>query len=209
MGEVDLVKLIENFWRFPNYFISILPKLSLATLWSDLAEWFWGIKRWTGLLLDTLLIAYVGTLIGAFGGFVLCFLASANLVRSRTLVFVTRRYLEFCRTVPDMVFALVFVLVRAERVAFVGTLVLGAAAHGASIQVLNHPWQNQSNTELESQAKIFSSKWQINDFSHCLLCQCFSVFAVLPGQSITGATWAICPRSYSLVPVFLFLNHVW
>ncbi|AVT74771.1 phosphonate ABC transporter, permease protein PhnE [Rhodopseudomonas palustris] len=110
MGEVDLVKLADNFWRFPSYFISIAPKLALATLWTDLADWFWGIKRWTGLLLDTILIAYVGTLLGALAGFALCFLASANLVRSRALVFVTRRFLEFCRTVPEIVFALLFVL---------------------------------------------------------------------------------------------------
>jgi phosphonate transport system permease protein len=110
MGEVDLVKFVDNFWRFPSYFVSIMPSLSLATLGTDLAEWLWGLKRWTGLLLDTLLIAYVGTLIGASAGFVLCFLASANLVRSKTIVFVTRRFLEFCRTVPEIVFALVFVL---------------------------------------------------------------------------------------------------
>jgi phosphonate transport system permease protein len=110
MGEVDLVKFRDNFWRFPSYFISIVPTLSLANLWGDLAEWLWGIKRWTGLLLDTLLIAYVGTLLGAIAGFALCFLASANLVRSRAIVFVTRRFLEFCRTVPEIVFALVFVL---------------------------------------------------------------------------------------------------
>jgi len=110
MGEVDLKKFADNFWRFPSYFVSIMPKLGFTTLWADLADWFWGLKRWTGLLLDTLLIAYVGTLIGAVAGFALCFLASANLVRSRTIVFVTRRYLEFCRTVPEIVFALVFVL---------------------------------------------------------------------------------------------------
>jgi phosphonate transport system permease protein len=110
MGEVDLNKFSQNFWRFPSYFVSITPQLSLTTLWSDLAEWMWGIKRWGGLLLDTLLIAYVGTLLGAAAGFALCFLASANLVRSRFIVFIARRFLEFCRTVPEIVFALVFVL---------------------------------------------------------------------------------------------------
>ncbi len=37
-------------------------------------------------------------------------LASRNLVRSRLLRFVAIRVLEFCRTVPDIVFALVFVV---------------------------------------------------------------------------------------------------
>ena len=110
MGDVNLWKFFENFWRFPAYFAATAPKLSLATLAADLAEWFWGFRRWMRLLGDTLLIAYVGTLTGAIGGFVLCFLASSNLVRSRAIVFVTRRALEFCRTVPEIVFALIFVL---------------------------------------------------------------------------------------------------
>ncbi|WP_291846267.1 phosphonate ABC transporter, permease protein PhnE [Bradyrhizobium sp.] len=110
MGDVDLWKFSENFWRFPTYFVSIAPKLSFSSLWADLSEWLWGLPRWTRLLGDTLLIAYVGTLAGGLCGFVLCFLASANLVRSRAIVFVTRRTLEFCRTVPEIVFALIFVL---------------------------------------------------------------------------------------------------
>ena len=32
-------------------------------------EWFWGLKRWLRLLGETLLMAYVGTLLGAVGGF--------------------------------------------------------------------------------------------------------------------------------------------
>ncbi|KRR17009.1 phosphonate ABC transporter, permease protein PhnE [Bradyrhizobium retamae] len=110
MGDVDLWKFAENFWRFPAYFASIAPTFSFSSAWNDLSEWLWGLPRWTLLLGDTLLIAYMGTLSGAICGFVLCFLASANLVRSRTIVFVTRRLLEFCRTVPEIVFALIFVL---------------------------------------------------------------------------------------------------
>lgn len=110
MGEVALDKFAQNVWRFFAYFASTIPKLTLATLGADLAEWFWGLKRWLRMLGDTILIAYIGTLTGAIGGFCLCFLASANLVRSRALVFVARRTLEFCRTVPEIVFALIFVL---------------------------------------------------------------------------------------------------
>jgi phosphonate transport system permease protein len=110
MGEVAPEKFIQNFWRFFAYFGGTIPTLSLATLGADLAEWFWGLKHWLRMLGDTILIAYVGTLTGAIFGFCLCFLASANLVRSRVMVFVARRTLEFCRTVPEIVFALIFVL---------------------------------------------------------------------------------------------------
>jgi phosphonate transport system permease protein len=109
-GEVALAKFAQNAWRFFAYFGNTVPSMSLATLWADLAEWFWGLKRWLRLLGDTILIAYVGTLIGVIGGFCLCFVASANLVKSRTTVFLARRMLEFCRTVPEVVFALIFVL---------------------------------------------------------------------------------------------------
>ena len=110
VGEVDAASFWQNLWRFPNYFINTVPKLSLVTFWADLAEWFWGWKRWLRLLGETLTIAYLGTAFGAAGAFVLCFLASANLVASSTIVFAVRRLLEFCRTVPEIVFALIFVV---------------------------------------------------------------------------------------------------
>ena len=46
MGEVALDKFASNLWRFFAYFGNTIPSLSLATLWADLAEWFWGLKRW-------------------------------------------------------------------------------------------------------------------------------------------------------------------
>jgi phosphonate transport system permease protein len=110
MGEVALEKFIQNFWRFFAYFGSTIPSISFATFFADIAEWFWGLKRWLRQLGDTIMIAYVGTLTGAIFGFCLCFLASANLVKSRATVVIARRTLEFCRTVPEIVFALIFVL---------------------------------------------------------------------------------------------------
>jgi phosphonate transport system permease protein len=109
IGEVDLVKFWNGLPRFASYFHDILPRLRLESLGGDLAEWFWNLDGWLALLFDTLLVAYVGTLSGAMAGFVLCFLASANLTHSAALRFVSRRVLEFCRTVPEIVFALMFV----------------------------------------------------------------------------------------------------
>jgi phosphonate transport system permease protein len=109
-SEVDLQKFAENAWRFPKYILETMPALRWNSLGADFAEWFWGWKGWLKLLWQTVLIAYVGTILGAVGGFLLCFVAAANLGRSGTLRFVTRRYLEFCRTVPEIVFALIFVI---------------------------------------------------------------------------------------------------
>ncbi len=109
IGEVDLAKFWNGLPRFASYFNDILPRLRLGSLDADLEEWFWNLDGWLALLLDTLLVAYVGTLFGATAAFALCFLASANLTRSNSLRFASRRLLEFCRTVPEIVFALMFV----------------------------------------------------------------------------------------------------
>src|SRR3979409_1933782 len=75
-GEVSPAKFAANIHRFPNYILSLVPTLTWANLSGDLAEWFWDLKSWTRLLFDTLLIAYLGTLLGFIGGFVLCFSAA-------------------------------------------------------------------------------------------------------------------------------------
>jgi len=109
VGEVDLRKFVDGLPRFWSYLYDILPKLRFASFGADLAEWYWNWDGWLGLLAETLLVAYVGTFLGATFGFVLCFFASANLLKNTIVRSLVRRILEFCRTVPDIVFALLFV----------------------------------------------------------------------------------------------------
>ena len=109
-SEVNAQKFIRNIWRFPTYFYEITPKLSLENFFGDLAEWFWGLNKWLRQLGETILIAYVGTITGALIAFCLGFLASANMAVSRWSRIVSRRFLEFLRTVPEIVFALIFVV---------------------------------------------------------------------------------------------------
>jgi phosphonate transport system permease protein len=109
-GEVDLAKLARNIHRLPNYIYSITPSLSWANLGADLREWFWNLEDWLKLLADTLLMAYLGTALGAVTAFVLCFLGTANLEPRWWVRGLCRRFMEFCRTVPEIVFALLFVV---------------------------------------------------------------------------------------------------
>lgn len=110
MGEVKPQVFFANSGRLTDYFWSITPSLHWSSLGADLAEWYWNLDGWLKLLLDTILIAYLGTLAGGIGAFFLCFLASANLVKSPLIRLGARRFLEFCRTVPELVFALLFVV---------------------------------------------------------------------------------------------------
>ncbi|MCW3477513.1 phosphonate ABC transporter, permease protein PhnE [Limobrevibacterium gyesilva] len=108
--EIDPGLFWAKLGNFTSYFDRLLHLDTGALVWTDPGEWFWGLRRWLRLLGETLLMAYVGTLTGAVLAFLGCFLCSRNLMRSAVLRMVVRRLLEICRTVPDIVFALIFVI---------------------------------------------------------------------------------------------------
>jgi phosphonate transport system permease protein len=114
VAQVDLSKLVRNFGNFFSYFDRIMTfdsgPLAGQRVWTDPAEWFWGLKKWSLLLADTILIGYLGTALGAIGAFLLCFSAAANLMPNPWFRNSVKRLLEVCRTVPEIVFALVFIL---------------------------------------------------------------------------------------------------
>lgn len=112
--DVQLLKFLGHLPTFFSYFDRILtfdsPPLTGQRVWTNPAEWFWGLRKWARLLVETLLIAYLGTVLGALAGALLCFAASRNLMPDFWVRNTTKRALEFCRTVPEIVFALVFVI---------------------------------------------------------------------------------------------------
>ncbi|MGU3667583.1 phosphonate ABC transporter, permease protein PhnE [Methylobacterium sp. A49B] len=109
-AEVRPLVLAENIGTFTAYIRQILPPVGLDHPVEDVRAWYWGLPHWLALLGETLLMAYLGTLLGALAGFALSFVAAVNLVRSRLLRILAKRVLEVCRTVPDVVFALLFVI---------------------------------------------------------------------------------------------------
>lgn len=109
-AEVSPARFIDNIHRFPSYIIRLFYLEDGRPVWTDVAEWFWGLSRWLRLLVETLLMAYVGTVLGATGALALCFFAAANVAPNRWLRMAVRRFCELCRTVPELVFALVFVI---------------------------------------------------------------------------------------------------
>lgn len=113
-AEVRPGMLLHNISDFFNYFARLFVfdsgSLSGRPVWTNFGEWYWGLGHWLSLLLDTILIAYLATLLGSIGGFLLCFLAARNLTSSGVQRGVVKRVLELCRTVPEIVFALIFVV---------------------------------------------------------------------------------------------------
>lgn len=109
-AEVNLGTFFGKIGNFLSYFDRIFTLDSGVRVWSNMTEWFWGWRQWLSLLGETVLISYVGTMIGAVLAFGLNFLAAENTAPSAWLRFVVKRFMEFCRTVPDIVFALIFVI---------------------------------------------------------------------------------------------------
>ena len=95
--------------RLGEYIAKTIPDLHWATLGGDLAVWFARWQIWAVLLLETVLIAFMATVFGVVGGFVLSFPASRNLSPNGWVLWLSRRYLEIARTVPELVFAPIFV----------------------------------------------------------------------------------------------------
>jgi phosphonate transport system permease protein len=109
-AEVNLRTLFTHFGNFVSYFNRILTLDDGTRVWTNLTEWLWGFNKWSLLLGETILISYVGTVSGAVLAFALNFLAAENTSPAVWLRITVKRLMEFCRTVPDIVFALIFVI---------------------------------------------------------------------------------------------------
>ncbi|MDP1839694.1 MAG: phosphonate ABC transporter, permease protein PhnE [Reyranella sp.] len=108
--RVDVVALFEGLPRTTDFIVKMIPPIGWSTFGADVGEWYWGIGKWLNSLLNTLLMAYLATVLGTAIGGTLSFLAARNLVKSYAVYWITRRVLEIARTVPDIVWALLFVL---------------------------------------------------------------------------------------------------
>jgi len=109
-AKFDVITLIQGLPRTTEFLVKLVPPIGLATFAHDVGEWYWGIGSWLDSLLNTLLMAFLATVLGtAMGGF-LSFFAARNLARHYLTYWVMRRLLEIARTVPDIVWALMFVI---------------------------------------------------------------------------------------------------
>src|ERR1700737_1101619 len=60
-AEVHLGTLITHFGNFVSYFDRILSLEDGTRVWTNVAEWLWGGRKWSLLLGETILISHVGT----------------------------------------------------------------------------------------------------------------------------------------------------
>ncbi len=109
VGEVSPLRFIEGIDGLFNYVGRTLPLATGDGLIADLQEWYWGFFKWLGLIGDTIVIGFLATVLGTLGGFLLALAASRNLGAGAVAYFLARRTLEIARSVPELVYALMFV----------------------------------------------------------------------------------------------------
>jgi phosphonate transport system permease protein len=141
-------RLAAGLPRIGEYLGMTMPELRLGSLAGDVALWYYGFPRWLGLLGDTLLIALMATLFGALGGFVLCFPASRNVAGPFWVYFLFRRLAELARCVPEVVYALIFVVAFGIG-PFAGFLALTAHTSGALGKLFAEANENIDERQLE------------------------------------------------------------
>jgi phosphonate transport system permease protein len=130
LGEVSLTLLWERLPRFGSYFGRMVPELAWATLWGDLAYWYWNGWHWLASLWQTVLIALYATMFGVVLAYVFSFLAARNLSPVPWVAVAARRILEVARTVPELVFAVLFVFAFGIG-PLAGVLAIGLHSFGA------------------------------------------------------------------------------
>ncbi len=157
-AEVNLRTFFTYFGNFVGYFDRIFTLESGARAWTDVREWFWGWHKWLLLLGETILISYVATLSGAVTAFALNFLAAENTSPTPWLRFSVRRFLEFCRTVPGIVFALIFVIAFGLG-PMAGVLAIAIHSTGALGKQFSEIVENVDMTPVEGVRSTGRSSW--------------------------------------------------
>ncbi len=143
--------------RLGEFIEKTIPTLRWDSLGADLAEWFWRWKVWLNLLVETILVAFMATTCGVIGGFLLSFPAARNLAPNKWVLWGSRRYLEIARTVPDLVWALIFVFCFSVG-PMAGVMAIGLHATGALGKLYSEVNENIDMRPLEG-VKAAGGTW--------------------------------------------------
>ena len=143
--------------RLGEFIEKTIPTLRWDSFGADMVEWFWRWKVWLNLLIETILIAFMATTVGVVGGFILSFPAARNLAPNAWVAWISRRYLEIARTVPELVWALIFVFCFSVG-PLAGVLAIGLHATGALGKLYSEVNENIDMRPLEG-VKAAGGTW--------------------------------------------------
>lgn len=113
-------RLATGIPRIFEYFGTIIPNLEMDKLFAARMEngravpgsiqfWYSDFSKYLTLIWETILMAITATILGTFVAFILCFPAARNLAPNGWIGAASRRFMEFCRGVPEILYALILV----------------------------------------------------------------------------------------------------
>jgi phosphonate transport system permease protein len=191
VGEVSVAQFVAGFPGLFTYLQNIAPEIHRHSVLRDLGTWYWGIGRWLRLLGDTIVMAFLGTLFGACGAFLLCFAASRNLMPYTSLYFCARRVMDMARAVPELVYAMLFVFSFGLG-PLPGVLAIAVHSMGALGKLFSEVNENVDGRPLEG-ATAAGTNW-------CQMIRYAVVPQVLPGfLSYTLLRFEINVRAASVI----------
>jgi phosphonate transport system permease protein len=152
-------RLAEGVPRIFEYFGTIIPDLQWDRLFEgrdangnavpgSITFWYTDFWDYVALLWETILMAITATLMGTAVAFVLSFPAAANLAPNGWVYWFSRRFLEFCRGVPEILLALVFVFAIGIG-PLAGVLAIAIHSAGALGKLFSEVNENASDRPIE------------------------------------------------------------
>ena len=113
--DFNLSKIIEGFPRLGDYIIKILPNIDYNLIFENsktegsIKYWYFNFKKYAALLYETFNMAILSTLMGFIFALLLSFLSAKNITPNIYSYHLVKRFLEFLRGVPEIIFAILFV----------------------------------------------------------------------------------------------------
>ena len=113
--DFNLSQIIDGFPRLSDYIVKILPNLDINLILENsktegsIQYWYFNFKKYAALLYETFNMAVLATLMGFIFALILSFLSAKNITPNIYSYHVVKRFLEFLRGVPEIIFAILFV----------------------------------------------------------------------------------------------------
>ena len=111
----NLSQIIDGFPRLGGYIVKILPNLDINLILENsktegsIQYWYFNFKKYAALLYETFNMAVLSTLMGFIFALILSFLSAKNITPNIYSYHLVKRFLEFLRGVPEIIFAILFV----------------------------------------------------------------------------------------------------
>ena len=157
-------RLANGVPRIFEYFGTILPELQWDMLFEgrdddgravpgSITYWYTDFWTYATLIWETILMAMTASLIGAAIAFVMSFPAANNLAPNSWIYWISRRFLEVCRGIPEILLALVFVFMIGIG-PLAGVLAIAIHTAGALGKLFAEVNENASSRPVEGIAAV-------------------------------------------------------